>query len=441
MQAQRPVSVPASPPRAGYVRLPGHWPLVTRAAWVALAASIVYSAVITMPRVIAQMRTPCQPEACAWLQYTPPQIAAISSQLLPYESYMQATLALALVAMIGSWGISALIIWRRPDDWMAALVAYFLLLFGTTVTFAALQPSAQPWLDINSYLLLLLIGLQFAVFGLFPNGRFAPRWSAWLLMVAQIVLIPPQLFPNLLPISTTPLGPVGWVMEAGVLTVLATAQIYRYRAVSNPIERQQTKWAMLGLAVPGALAGALSLAVLLGLALGATNTPVALLYPLIGFILPIGASVGFGFAMLRSRLWEIDALINRALVYGALTLILTTAYAGLVIGLQTLARGLIGQNNSLVIVLSTLVIAALVLPLRRGLQAFIDRAFYRHKYDAAKTLQAFSATLLHEFQVEALREQLLRAVDETMRPAHVSLWLRPPSQGERFDGAGKPLHT
>ena len=137
-----------------------------------------------------------------------------------------------------------------------------------------------------------------------------------------------------------------------------------------------------------------------------------------------------GIAILRSRLWDIDAIINRALVYGLLTGLLGALYAGLIIGLESLARLFPGQasSNPLVLVISTLAIAALFRPLRRRIQTIIDRRFYRHRYDAVRTLAAFSAVLRQETDLEQFREHLIAVVQKTMQPAHVSLWLRAPER-------------
>jgi hypothetical protein len=146
--------------------------------------------------------------------------------------------------------------------------------------------------------------------------------------------------------------------------------------------------------------------------------PVALLF----------LAIFLAIAVLRARLWDIDTIINKALVYSLLTGILAVIYLGLIFALQFLLRGIINQNNDVAIVVSTLIIAALFHPLRRRIQRIIDRRFYRSKYDAAKIIANFSSTLRDEVDLATLSEHLVSVVRESMQPAHVSLWLRKPEQ-------------
>jgi hypothetical protein len=151
--------------------------------------------------------------------------------------------------------------------------------------------------------------------------------------------------------------------------------------------------------------------------------------PFIMLLIPISV----GIATLRSGLFDIDLVINRALVYGTLTVNLVVVYLGAVVGTQRLLSPLVGESNQLAVVVSTLVIAALFQPLRRRIQAFIDRRLYRKKYDASKMLERFGSRLREETDLDALNTELVSAVKETMQPEHVSLWLRPetPRKGEK----------
>ena len=153
--------------------------------------------------------------------------------------------------------------------------------------------------------------------------------------------------------------------------------------------------------------------------------------------------LGLGFAILRFRLWDIDILINRTLVYLMLTISLALIYFGLVIGLGALVRLFTGQlaQSPVVIVVSTLAIAAFFQPLRRRFQAIIDRRFYRRKYDAAKTLEAFSVTLRTETDLDRLSEQLVAVVEETMQPTHVSIWLRPTTPARKPSATWSSTHA
>jgi hypothetical protein len=196
------------------------------------------------------------------------------------------------------------------------------------------------------------------------------------------------------------------------------------------VERQQIKWFAYAaaVAVSGSIVGHS-----LFLATDATWLLWAGLIP--GMVGVLGMPVAMGIAILRYRLYEIDLIINRTLVYGSLTAILATLYFGGIVVLQRLFVALTAQESQLAIVASTLAVAAIFNPLRRRIQALVDRRFYRRKYDAAKTPEAFSVKLRDETDLDALSDDLVGVVKETMQPAHVSLWLRPDTspKGEQAD--------
>jgi hypothetical protein len=253
-------------------------------------------------------------------------------------------------------------------------------------------------------------------FYVFPDGRFVPRWARWLVLVWAVLLVPEVFFPR------SPWNLLDGPLFFGLIGGAVLAQVYRYWRVSTPVHRQQTKWVVFVTAVAGAgLVGTSTLGQMIGTTLSE------------GFVLLIPLSIGV--AMVRSGLYEIDIIINRTLVYGSLTATLVALYFGAIVALQRVFVFLTGQKSTLAVVASTLLIAALFNPLRRRIQSFIDRRFYRRKYDAARTLEAFSAKLRDETDLEALNYELVDVVRETMQPAHVSLWLRPEttSKGQQTD--------
>jgi hypothetical protein len=226
-------------------------------------------------------------------------------------------------------------------------------------------------------------------------------------------------------------------LAVSLLGTMIFAQVYRYMRISGPIERQQTKWVVFGLAtaVAGFLLVSLPAAVFSEELLRPGISKV--LYALVEltltntFFLLVPLSIAV--SILRYRLWDIDLIVNRTLVYGSLSVTLIVMYFGCVTATQAIFRALTsqGQQPQLTIVISTLVIAALFSPMRRRIQAFIDRSFYRRKYDARKTLEAFSVRLRDEANLEALNNDLVGVVRETMAPAHVSLWLPEPAWSRR----------
>jgi hypothetical protein len=191
------------------------------------------------------------------------------------------------------------------------------------------------------------------------------------------------------------------------------------------VGRQQTKWIAFGFAVFVTLAAVLLVPVLFLPSLGSSGSFYQTIHTLVLIVASLVLPVTITLAILRYRLWDIDSLINQTLVYGSLTGLLGALYAGLLISLESLA-GLMNKQASqpIVLVVSTLAIAALIQPVRSRLQRVIDRRFYRRKYDAEKTLADFSATLQNEVDLEQVRSQLLTVVEETMQPAQVTLWLR-----------------
>jgi hypothetical protein len=219
------------------------------------------------------------------------------------------------------------------------------------------------------------------------------------------------------------------------LAGLVAAQVYRYRRVSGAAERRQIKWVVFG--TTAGIAGFM-VSLLPYFFAPRLQGHISYLY----FVMDVGLiasltliPLSIGVAMLRSRLFDIDVVINRALVYGTLTAALALVYLSCVVSLQYALRALSGSDSQLAVVASTLAIAALFGPLRRRVQAIVDRRFYRSKYDARTTLESFSAKLRDVTDLEALGGDLVGVVRATVQPAHVSLWLREERGSGRRRGA------
>jgi hypothetical protein len=289
----------------------------------------------------------------------------------------------------------------------------------------------------------------------FPTGRIFPRWAArWITPYILLMLIGGTLLlmsqspggaasPSGLSLSINPIfvsvlapydalfnqifGGFSLLFFLGVVGIVISL-ILRYRAAPMR-ERQQIKWLIWLTSVTfviGFLFFVFTVIAPNDVMFALYRSPLGYTFVLLFYsLVNTFAVIGIGLAILRSRLWDIDIVINRTLVYGSLTIMLGLLYFGLIFGLQFLLRGIISQNNDVAIVISTLAIAALFQPLRLHIQAIIDRRFYRRKYDAARTLETFSATLRSETDLARLSEQLVAVVEETMQPTHVSLWLRP----------------
>jgi fumarate reductase subunit C len=331
--------------------------------------------------------------------------------------------------------VGALIASRRPENaigWICLAVGLLWMLIGVSDVYGVYgvaQPGSVPFpvvvAGINNWLWVPAVGLLGTyLLLLFPDGRLSSsRWRplAWL-SGAVLVL-------------ASGLEGQQWLTSAGYtvlpllpLCMLASALslVLRFRR-SRGEERQQIKWIAFAASVVVIVYLIAMVASLLSAAETwfAGSSPAWLSLLQSAALLSLTAvPLAVGFAVLRYRLYDIDLLINRALVYGSLTATLALVYVGGVVVLQAMVRAISGQESSLAVVASTLAIAALFSPLRRGVQELVDRRFYRRKYDAAKTLEAFTARLREETDLKALTDEVTSVVRGTMQPAHVSLWLR-----------------
>jgi hypothetical protein len=360
-----------------------------------------------------------------------------------FEDLLDESLGIDAALALAFPTVGAIIASRRPGNAVGWIFCAIGLCGGASIFFAqygiyalVTNPGSLPagaiatWIATWVWLPSVTLTITFLLL-IFPHGRLlSPRWRpvAWLAAAVTIAatvllaIVPWDLLdpgvPAQNPVGVESLGYLGIAPPIPIIligiptTLLSVASlVLRFRR-SRGEERQQLKWFVYaGVLIVGSLFVPLLV----------PGVAASLLQLLVMPLLPVAVGV----AILRYRLYEIDLLINRTLVYGALTALLVVVYVGSVVSLQGALRALTGQESQLAVVASTLAVAAIFNPLRRGIQAFVDRRFYRRKYDVAKTLAAFSAKLRDETDLDAVSDDLVGVVRETMQPAHASLWLRP----------------
>jgi hypothetical protein len=403
-------------------RLRGRWLVLARIA--CLSVSILALAIWGwgVPFRYQQLGTVCTTAPCGDQQLTVADIQHFQQAGVSLGFYAAYIGTIEVLFALVFLALAAAIFWLRSDTSIGLLTTVFLATFGVTQTSGSALAAAVPAWAIPVNLLQPLSYICLILFlYLFPDGRFVPRWARFVALVwGPLFLIG----------SAVLLTDVFVALLFGFMAVSLGAQVYRYRRVSTSTQRQQTKWVVLGLLI--GLLGTIgiisagNLVMLSGLVgMWGILAGNALIY-LFGAIVPLSIAI----AILRSRLWDIDTIINKALVYGSLTVVLAAIYFGGVVGAQAVVQTLTGARTlpAYVIVASTLLIAALFSPLRRRIQATIDRRFYRRKYDASKTLADFGATLRSEVELVQLKDHLLAVVEHTMQPEHVSVWLSPPKR-------------
>lgn len=391
-------------------RLTGQRLTMARLAWVLGIALGIALYVLSIPLYYNYFETICPGGAqCAGsLSLTPQQVQELGQLGLSLRFYGYYLTFLWALSPSVSLVVGGLIFWRRSEDRMALFSSFALTAYGLSSSIYtdswALQVPAKFYQTFAQVCLVVFVLV-------FPNGRFVPRWTRWLALIFALREV-------LGSVSDNEIWQVLLIVEiaAGILL-----QAYRYRRVSNAIQRQQTKWVVLGL---GVALGGFGMTILFFMFDPRPDAVTGLLGVTAFTLWFVGIPISIGLAILRSRLWDIDLIIRRTLIYGVVTALLALVYFGGVLLLQELLRGVTRQNSELAIILSTLAIAALFTPLRGRVQNAIDRRFYRRKYDSAQVLARFAARVRDGVELDEITAELLTVVDETLQPAQATVWLR-----------------
>jgi hypothetical protein len=404
------------------------WRWITLGFWAIVALAFLALFLIDLRLDYLQLLVPCQGTDCNWMAISSAEVQVLESwglSIRAYAAFMTGTAALTVVVY---WLLGGLILSRQGATRIGLAVSLVLLAIPIALIsdpdnlYATFPALLFPSIILQSLGIIFLLLFLY----LFPNGRFYPRLASIPFAVAILIIG----IGDVLEVSGfTFLSPVQISLFLALIILIALGpvfQILRYRRDSTPLERQQTKWILFGFSI--LILGFPLWLLVFGGYLEVSPGKSDLLATLIGWILIlfliISLPVSITIAILRYRLWDIDVLIRRTLIYGGLTLTLATVYFGSVVLLQALFQQITGGQSTIAIVLSTLLIAALFNPLRRRIQRDIDRRFYRTRYNAGQILESFAAAARSETDLEVLTGKLVEVVRETMQPEFTLVWLR-----------------
>ena len=372
---------------------------IARAAWLLITGVGVVMFAVGVRLLFQQLATTCTGSDCLRQQLAPEALPAMAEIGLTLTEYavlqLMPTVIFAVVCVL----VGALIFWQRSHDLMAFSSSLWLVTFGLTLFEEEVRATgaAYPWLQPAALMLIWLGGVILLplFFFIFPNGRFAPRWTKWAWLIISVIFVGSgtagELFPAL---NSSLLGFVVYLWFTMVLVCIAV-QFYRYRYLSTANERQQTKWVIFAFLVTVAVIVAFFLVDPLSFDIRVPETENAvrnILGNAVSTFAFLMIPLGIGISILRHRLYDIDVIIRKTLQYAALTALLALIYFGSIVLLQSVVDRLTGEQSPVVIVLSTLLIAALFNPLRTRIQGWINRRFYRRKYDAQQVLAQFAVT-------------------------------------------------
>jgi len=360
--------------------------------------------------------------------------SALAGLNLPSGFFAACALLLTLLFNLAFLACGWLILWRRSRDWFGLYLGMILLLWANGLGVFFSTPPESPWLaTLTSYLSWIMWPGLFLLLYFFPSGHVTPRWARWFAAVLGVLIV------YGLVITILQVEGFSFAIAAPLIVICLLvggfSQIYRYRH-AGPLEQQQVKWVMLALLFYILVFIAMLLLInVVRIGDPSTSTPsraliASLLILAVGNLAYIALPLSMVLGMLRYRLWDVDIILRRTLIYAALTGTLALVFLGAVTLLQAVFSAVSGQQSAVATVISTLLIAALFSPLRRRIQHDIDRRFFRQKYNAEQAIERFAAAARQQTDLDQLSTELLAVVAETMQPESVSLWLKPSPKRE-----------
>jgi signal transduction histidine kinase len=417
-------------------RLHGRWLVLARVVWVALVVFALSTFVLSLPAYVAQLQTVCAGVTCVYSygRLTPGTAHALQNLGLSIGGYAVSILALITASTLVSFGVAGLIFWRRSDDWMAMLVSLFLVTFGANFSAQGLLAANQQTAWVVPLTILTVLGYisLCLLLYLFPDGQFVPRWTRPL----AVFVVASNIFLNAYPDAFSRLPP--WVIGAIFLVNGGSgviAQIYRYARVSGPVQRQQTKWVVFGFSA--------TMLVILGrlvpiLFFPSLSSSSSLYFLLSTYVYPVGLvliPLTLGIAILRYRLWDIDILINRTLVYGTLTTCVVALYVLVVIGLGALLQS---SGNLLISLLATGLVAVLFQPLRERLQRAVNRLMYGERDMPYRVISRLGQRLEATLAPNEVLPTIVETVAQALKLPYVAITLKQRGELVRAASYGVP---
>ncbi len=419
--------------------LHGRWLLLARCAGAVLTVCLLAFFLANLPVYFAQLQTVCVHALCPHWQLTPANARAIQNAGLSVSLYAIFSLALSLFSALVWFAVAAFIAWRKSNDWMALLTSLFLVtvevLLFSGGPLPPLEYSSPAWHVPTISLFLLASILYLLVFSLFPNGRFVPGWMPWLVtaqfVLGAIVLCLPTSF-SMTGILFTPLTTT---LLLSAWAIIIGGQIYRYQRVSSPTERQQTKWVVLGLIVGPVMGSMYYFSPLVFPSLSGSGSLYFLLFNPVFTIASLFSPLCFGIALLRYRLWDIDVIINRTLVYGTLTVSIVSLYTLVIVGFGALLQT---RGNLLISLLATGLVAVLFQPLREGLQRAVNRLMYGERDTPYRVISRLGQHLEATLASNEVLPTIVETVAQALKLPYVAITLKQEGEFVRAASYGSP---